>query len=105
MNLIRSLRAHEFKKVSPKDKNELKKHEQLGAKISKKFYNNYKKHCKNHMLEVEDLRSYVRVWTYTFLGMYPNKPIEDNGGLFYCFIKQRFSTLAQSIKAPASIRI
>lgn len=90
-----AFRHMEFRRVENPDPARLKFYEKTIAATSASFFRKCKNLCMDSMIEVEDLKSYARVWTCNYIGLY--ELAEDTGDqnlkLLRTYLSQRFNEL------------
>lgn len=90
-----AFRHMEFRKVDNPDPERLKYYESTITSTSAAFYRKCKNLCADSMIEVEDLKSYARIWTCNYIGLYqlPDDSDSQNIKLLRAYLSQRFNEL------------
>jgi hypothetical protein len=94
-------RHSEFRRVPNPPAWKLKAYEDVIGKTSWKFYRWNTTTCQDHGLDVDDLKSYARVWTCNYIGMYQISDDVDNENKRFLsnYLQQRFNELRKQLIA------
>jgi hypothetical protein len=90
---LAAFRHTEFRRVPNPAPEKLASYQWLINQASKEFFSRQQWRCQNHMLEIDDLKSYATVWTTNFIGLYEraNLTQTENDKLLHVYLIQRFN--------------
>lgn len=92
---LTALRHHDLRKVSHPPAKKLKYYQPVIDIAVNKFYRNNQHFLELNMLDIDDLQTYGKVWTVSFIGLHelPTRGDDQNKKLLMNFLKQRFYDL------------
>lgn len=90
-----AFRHTELRRVPNPDPAKLAKYDKIIMRTVWKFYRENSASCKDHMLDINDLKTYALVWTTIFIGLYEGDEAagstsNENIRLLYTYLGQRF---------------
>jgi len=90
---LAAFRHTEFRRVPNPAPEKLASYQWLINQASKEFFSRQQWRCQNHMLDIDDLKSYAAVWTTNFIGLYErtNLTQTENDKLLHTYLIQRFN--------------
>lgn len=91
-----SMRHREFRRVPNPEAKDITAYNKVVYKAIKRFMGINAVICRRNGVEFEDLRSYARVWTCNYLGLFKvaNPTENDNERKLYAYLNQRFTEMA-----------
>lgn len=98
-----ALRHTELRRVPNPSPAQLKRYDLTINRAVGKFYRKNRGVCANHLLGVDDLKSFAQMWTVTFIAMVEIDAARpsDNDRLLYAHLAQRFSTFLKNLRCMA----
>jgi hypothetical protein len=90
-----AFRHMEFRRTSNPTSLQLKAYEPIIVATSANFFRKSKNLCMDHMMDIDDLKTYATMWTVNYIGLYELPPDtgDQNFKLLRTYLSQRFNEL------------